>query len=141
MYFLYLSLISTSYSCAHLIILATPCNNAVPHKATECQCDFRKWRQMAADCRLNCSVGHQVNTDVNFRMNRLILQYHSVGEKNVSWHLLFTLSRTVQFVPEVEHTALEKVRATKQQNETLQETSFAWGNFNSLYTLLLQFKI
>lgn len=29
------------------------------------------------------------------------------GEKKVSWYL-FTLSRIVQFVPEVEHKALEK---------------------------------
>lgn len=83
-------------------------DTAVPEAATGCQYNHRRKKTR---CRL----------------------YHSIEESNVSLHLLFTLSRTVQFVPEVEHTALEKVRATKQQTETLQETSCTWGDFNFVH--------
>lgn len=47
-----------------------------------------------------------------------ILQYHSLGEKKFPGIYYSLLAELYNFVPEVEHTALVKVRATKQQNET-----------------------
>lgn len=71
---------------------------------------------MLVDCTLKFNECIMLSDEYGGKLDICCNTIH--WEKKVSWHLLFTLSRTVQFVPEVEHTALEKVRATKQQNET-----------------------
>lgn len=101
MYFLSQPLVTALFFCAHpfMVHVEHPwCtrHDAVPNTATE---------------------GQWIQTMDMAPRNGFYRTSHWEGKTFPG--IYYSLSRTVQFVPKVEHTALEKIRATKQQNEKL----------------------